>query len=51
MTATAIAMMVFSVAMLWGGLAFAVIHLLRSTPTHDTHREDVVRRIAQERDL
>ncbi|MFC6154754.1 methionine/alanine import family NSS transporter small subunit [Nocardioides yefusunii] len=43
MSAESIAMMVFSIAVLWGGLAAAVVHLGRATPEGpalDVHHVD-----------
>lgn len=52
MNTEAIVLMVFSMVMLWGGLIYAVVHLVRSAPVeHEPDREDVLRRIALERDL
>lgn len=50
MSTTAIVMMVFSIVVLWGGLAAAVVHLLRATPAHEPDADDI-RLAVQERDL
>lgn len=39
MSGSAVAMMIVSIAIVWGGLVLAIVNLRRSNPPKDTHRD------------
>ena len=51
MTTSAVVLMIFSMVVLWGGLAAAIVHLLRADTPAGMSREEALHRIGQERDL
>jgi hypothetical protein len=51
MTTSAVVLMIFSMAVLWGGLVVAIVHLLRADNPAGMSREEAIHRVGQERDL